>query len=136
MRGQLDLIVPESESADILEMYVPKRSAYLSRLYEFLGDAIKPMAEAVFSPPNVRLRGFSVYEVDGAYAGNERTHEERVLVVRLVFPKSQTAEHPSVRSLANELVRITARQEEEIWIIKYGSSRVFSIKNQTATNPR
>jgi hypothetical protein len=128
MDENIALVEPESHSADILEMYVPKRGAYLTKLYDFLNDAIKPMTEATLSPPNVRLRGYSVYEVDGAYAG-DRSYEERVLVVRLVFLKGDSFDHPTVRSLARELVRITAEKEEEIWIIRYGGAAVFSVKN-------
>lgn len=61
----------DNEGIFIWEFYVPKRASYVTRLYGFLRDALTPVLERRTDEllPPMRLDGYSVYEVDGAYSG-------------------------------------------------------------------
>jgi len=116
---------PEPWMVSIFELYIPKRTNYLSELYQFLHDAVT-------SGASIRLDGFSVYEVDGAYRGKAQAYEERVCVVRLVLPKAiaeARTPNPSVLEMGQKLLQITGFKEEEVWIVRYAGCEVFSFKN-------
>jgi hypothetical protein len=120
---------PETESAEVLELLIPERLEYLSALYEFLhGQLSAPGHSALF-------KGFSVIEVKGGFRG-ERVYYEPTLVVRLIYDRAQfleearDSENPETwtrrvdqrtNDLAQEIIKITQLQEEEIWIVRYGA---------------
>lgn len=111
----------ELANVDVVEVYVPKRLAYLSELYGWLDDELnKRSGESLF-------RGFSVYEVSGAFRGRRKTYDEQTLVVRLVFdlpvdgPVSdleRLSRQARIMDIGSEVVRITRSREEEIWLIQ------------------
>lgn len=107
---------PESGQYDCVEIYLPKRLKHLSEIYRFLRERLTSR------PTGVALRGFSIYEVDGAFAG-ETLWEERTLVIRVLFPRP--AHHPqfavqaAVNELGREIVQTVAPDEEEVWICYY-----------------
>lgn len=128
---RLDLVEPTSFDAVIWEFFVPERSDYLSALYAFLARAVRleaGVATAEDDPP-LRLDGYSVYEVDGAYRGATRVYEERVLTIRLILPPNPTLFR--LRALGQELLRITSFLEEEVWIVEHSGSRVHSFRPST-----
>jgi len=106
--------VPEDD-VEIVEVYVPRRLEYLSGLYAWLRSQLDELeTKSLF-------RGFSLYEVAGAYQGS-RLYTEQTLVVRLVFDLSESwlpeSQEARIESILNEIVRITNNQEEEVWIIR------------------
>jgi len=114
--------VDEEKSADefeCVEIYMPKRLKYQSKLYGFLRAKVhQRLADIVFD-------GFSIYEVDGVFRG-EVTWEERTLVIRILFPRSAVAPAASVKArisdLGQEIAETVAPDEEEIWICHYPQS--------------
>jgi hypothetical protein len=114
------------------EIYVPKRAAYLSGLCRFLHRAV-----ATRDP--IRLDGFTVYEVDGAYRGCAGPCEERVCVVRLILPTAiaeARTPNPSVLELGRRVLRITRFKEEQVWIVRYCGCEVFSFRGADAQGSR
>ena len=67
-------------NVEVVEIYVPRRLEYLSGLYKWL-------REQLTDPSKALLKGFSLYEVGGAYVGT-RLFTEQTLVVRLIFEVS------------------------------------------------
>ncbi|MBI4579820.1 MAG: hypothetical protein HY718_08965 [Planctomycetes bacterium] len=107
----------EGTSVEIVEIYVPRRLDYLSRLYGWLKEEIdKP-------PFGALLRGFSLYEVSGAYAGGS-LYTEQTIVVRLIFDvekhidRERVSHEQRVNEIADSVVDITQNQEEEVWLIR------------------
>lgn len=131
----MDISVEDAASsgrdAVIWEFFIPKRAEYLSELYGFLRDALhlEPRVEPAQGAPPLRLDGYSVYEVDGAYRGAESIVEERVLVVRLILPPNKTPTR--LRALGQRLLEITGFREEEVWIVRYSGARVHSFRAPT-----
>jgi hypothetical protein len=99
---------------DCIEIYLPKSLKYLSELYDFLRMTLSNPASGII------LKGFSIYEVDGAFQGDE-TYEERTLVIRLFLPRAGNEEPTiagKVKELGSQIISI-ASQEEQIWICHY-----------------
>ncbi len=104
----------EAIEHDCVEMYLPKKLKHLSEIYRFLRETLDN------STGRITLKGFSIYEVDGAFQGDE-TWEERTLVIRLMLPRSEN-EEPSVNVKVKELgeeIAAIATSEEQIWICHY-----------------
>ena len=102
-----------------IEVYLPKRVAYLSELYRYLEDALN------HDPAVLHLDGCSIYEVDGAFRGQDRVWEERSLVIRILVPT--TVDRPELQhtGLIAELgreIKAIARQEEVVWLTHYPQS--------------
>ncbi len=105
----------ETIEHDCVEMYLPKNLKHLSELYNFLRDTVSGGVGGII------LKGFSIYEVDGAFQGAERPWQERTLVIRLLLPRTANEEptvEAKVKDLGYELARIAAT-EEQIWICHY-----------------
>ncbi len=66
------------KQVDCVEIYLPKSIEFLSELYRFLREKVTNRLEQPV------LDGFSVYEVDGAFQG-EQFWEQRTLVIRLMI---------------------------------------------------
>lgn len=101
----------EDIKTKVLEIYIPKKLDYLSELYKFLTDQIKLNSKVLL------LSGFSIYEVDGAYTG-QKVYEERILVVRIIYNQSDDISL-KIDELANEIIKICQKKEEEIWLLQY-----------------
>lgn len=111
------------DDVEILEAYVPARIEYLADLYAWLRDQL-------YSHPRPLLHGFSIYEVNGAFRGKERVHEERTAVIRIIFDVplgSDDAEAAALEARIGEiggtLREITQKREEEIWVIRIPAHR-------------
>jgi hypothetical protein len=113
---------------------MPYRLQYLPRFYDYLNEELT-------SPYRLSLfQGFSIYEVKGAFKGARgRVYDEPTMVVRLIYDIASYDEYdrapgapgyvrgsPDARieELANQLVTITAFQEEEIWIMRYRAEQI------------
>jgi hypothetical protein len=107
---------PETGQYDCVEIYLPKRLKHLSELYRFLRERL------TVRPTDFALKGFSIYEVDGAFSG-ETIWEERTLVIRIFFPRPanypQLTVQATVNELGREIVQTIAHDEEEVWICYY-----------------
>src|SRR5947209_3488808 len=117
----IDLIEqpPLFEAAQVhcAEIYVPKKLAYLSPLYEFLKQ--KTMERL----GNIILDGFSIYEVDGVFYSPVNLYEDRTLVVRILF-RWQPDLGPEImdqriRVLGRQIADKVAAAEQELWITRY-----------------
>lgn len=132
------LYQPDTESAEILELLIPERLEYLSGLYEFLHGQLSAPGHPVL------FKGFSVIEVKGGFKG-ERVYYEPTLIVRLIYDRAQfleearDSEKPDtwtkqvderMNDLAQEIIRITQLQEEEIWIVRYGATVAKYIRKE------
>ena len=104
--------------AEVVEIYVPRRLEYLSSLYTWLRSQLEE------APHRALFRGFSLYEVSGAYSG-QKLYTEQTLVIRLVFDIEQIGSNSDedfdflsylakLREIENEIVQITDNKEEEI----------------------
>ncbi len=102
-----------------VEVYLPKRLKHLSELYEYLRFQLTEQTGdrgGVFS-----IDGFSIYEVDGAWRGQEIT-DERTLVIRILFIRSKQEDDRSLQAKIRELGRgiaAIAPTEKEILICHY-----------------
>src|SRR5947208_2208141 len=118
MPAELNLTEPprERKQIDCVEIYLPKTIEFLAELYQFLRETVKSRRGSI------ALNGFSVYEVDGVFRG-EQTWEQRTLVVRLLL--FRPAGHPAppwertIDELGRELATRIAVNEEQIWICRY-----------------
>jgi hypothetical protein len=109
----------ERKQIDCVEIYLPKSIEFLSELYRFLREKVtNRLGEIV-------LDGFSVYEADGVFRGEE-LWEERTRVIHLLFIRS--AETPAqsvearIRDLGREIATKVAPKEEQIWVCHYPQS--------------
>jgi hypothetical protein len=120
---EIETPLGESKQVDCVEIYLPKSIEFLSELYRFLHEKVTiRLGEVV-------LDGFSVYEVDGVFRG-EQLWEQRTLVIRLMFfrpPKrTDSAVERHISLLGREIATRVAVKEEEIWICHYPLTlRVF-----------
>jgi hypothetical protein len=106
----------ERKPIDCVEIYLPKSIELLSGLYLFLQEKVSnPLGP-------VPLEGFSIYEVDGVFRG-QQLWEQRTLVIRLMFPRhvrdGGSAIQYRISLLGSELATRVAPGEEEIWICHY-----------------
>jgi len=107
---------------EVVEAYVPLRLKYLAGLYGWLRDQLIARDQDLFG-------GFSIYEVNGAFRGEaEEPYEERTVVVRLVLSLDDMTDAAEgrarreldvkVRQIVRSIVRITKREEEEVWVLR------------------
>ncbi len=106
----------ERKQIDCIEVYLPKSLEFLSELYRSLRDMVdKPLG-------SIALDGFSVYEVDGVFRGQQRW-EQRTLIIRLLLirPADYTSRwlNDRITLLGKEISTKVAAGEEEIWICHY-----------------
>ena len=119
----IQVLLGDGHVVDCVEIYMPKSIELLSELYHFLREKVtNRFGELV-------LDGFSVYEVDGLFRG-EQLWEQRTLVIRLMFlrPPGRNASSVEMRVtvLGREIAASVAKNEEEIWICHYPQHlRVF-----------
>jgi hypothetical protein len=124
---------------DCVELYLPKRLAYLSALYDYLQKRLRER-------PGDRARGFaldgfSIYEVDGAWldqlpevaASSEPAEEppiadERTLVIRVLVPHNEGLDAASFRTGLNELAEdiATLAPGEKAILISYHRQHTFN----------
>jgi hypothetical protein len=105
----------ERKQIDCVEIYLPKSIEFLSELYQLLREKVANRLSAV------ALDGFSIYEADGVFRG-EQLWEQRTLVIRLLFiwpDAGPSRVHTRVAQLGQEIASRVAIKEEEIWIGHY-----------------
>ena len=121
----------ERKQVDCIEIYVPKSIEFLSELYQFLREKIRNRLAQVV------LDGFSIYEVDGVFAG-EQEWEQRTLVIRLLLIRQRGSSVPqfgTIQELGKEIARKVAPREEQIWICHYPQTlTVFKDRKSTRLN--
>lgn len=109
-------------AVEVVEAYVPLRLKYLAGLYGWLRQQLVSRDQDLFG-------GFSIYEVNGAFRGKtDEPYEERTVVVRLVLSVDDAGDNPEgramrelgvkVHQIVRNIVRITKREEEEIWVLR------------------
>jgi hypothetical protein len=108
--------VAGGQLVDCVEIYMPKSIELLAELYHFLREKVTNRFGEVV------LDGFSVYEVDGLFRG-QQLWEQRTLVIRLMFlrppGRNISAVEMRVTLLGREIAANVAKNEEEIWICHY-----------------
>src|SRR3954463_16561964 len=82
---------------DCVEIYLPKSIEFLSELYRFLRERVTNRLSILLA-----LDGFSIYEVDGVFYG-EQLWEQRTLVIRLLIPRPVGSPAPRVSALVATL---------------------------------
>jgi len=111
----------ESKGIDCVEIYLPKKLAHLSELFNFLKESVTNRTDLL------RLEGFSIYEVDGFFRGSAGIPwEERSLVIRLLLPRLAGTDENQLASRIREFGRIIADKiaaaEEEVWICNFAQN--------------
>lgn len=129
----------KESDAIVLEVYVPYRVEFLSELFGFLH------AELTSPEHGLLFRGFSLYEVKGAFrseAPDAEPYQELTLVIRLVFDVDQYQEAVAeprtsfvegmlddrLRGIAEKVVDITKLSEEQIWIVRFAAGKTQLIR--------
>jgi len=107
------------KGVDCVEIYLPKKLAHLSELYNFLRQIVTDPTGSL-----VVLNGFSIYEVDGCFRGaGDQLWEERSLVIRVLLVRAGATDEPQlrarVRDLGREIANKIAVKEEEVWICDF-----------------
>jgi hypothetical protein len=125
---KFEAYTPGSTKGYVLEVYMPKRIAYLSGVYGYLKQEL-----TAHSPERAAIQGFSVYSVDGAFKGKDQTYDEATLVIRIFFDAARLKmTNDDLDSEAAGLVRLNAKvadiftslmgiadgNEEEIWVMR------------------
>ena len=111
-------------NAEVVEIYLPRRLEYLSELYRWLkAQLVSPGYKSLF-------KGFSLYEVSGAYVGT-RLFTEQTVVVRLIFDVSsgrleRVSHEARMDDIADSILRMTGGREEEVWLIR--SSAIKTVR--------
>ncbi len=124
----------EVGDAFVLELYMPYRLEYLPRFYDYLNEELKSRYRLPL------FHGFSIYEVKGAFRGERgKVYDEPTMVVQLIYDIASYNEYrrasdaprqvrgrldARIEDLANQLIVITAFQEEEIWIMRYRAEQI------------
>ena len=118
--GQGKDVAIEQRSIECVEIYVPKNVENLSELYRYLRDRMMGRSKA--DPGSLTIDGFSLYEVDGAFYGDQ-VYEERTLVIRLLLLKNVDAEasllDEQIAAVGREIATTVARKEAELWICRW-----------------
>jgi hypothetical protein len=124
----------ERRTIECVEIYLPKNVENLSELYRYLRDKMMGRDEA--APDAAVIDGFSLYEVDGAFYGNQ-IYEERTLVIRLLLlhdaDTAATALDAQVATMGREIATAVARKEQELWICR--CPQQMMIFRQTSHRP-
>jgi hypothetical protein len=109
----------EHRTIECVEIYVPKNVENLSELYRYLREKMMGRDEATRDA--AIIDGFSLYEVDGAFYGDQ-IYEERTLVIRLLLLNDAdtvaTALDAQVATIGREIATAVARNEQELWICR------------------
>jgi len=109
----------ERRTIECVEIYVPKNVENLSELYRYLRDKMMGRSKAV--PGTAMIDGFSLYEVDGAFYGDQ-IYEERTLVIRLLLLNADdvaaTELDAQVGTIGREIATAVAGNEQELWICR------------------
>jgi hypothetical protein len=124
----------EVGEAYVLEIYMPYRLQYLPRFYDYLNEELRRLTRLPL------FRGFSIYEAKGAFRGARgRVYDEPTMVVQLIYDIASYDQYERapdapghvlgnldvrIEALANQLITITAFQEEEIWIMRYRAEQI------------
>jgi hypothetical protein len=123
---------------DCVELYLPKRLAYLSALYAYLHKRLRERPDE--QARALAFGGFSIYEVDGAWADptaeqsasasptDEPSIDERTLVIRVLAPHNEEHDSESFKRKLNELAKDIAELapgEKEI-LISYHRQHAFT----------
>lgn len=101
-----------------VEIYLPKRLKHLSELHEYLRFQLTERTAE--RGGDLSIDGFSIYEVDGAWRGEEIT-DERTLVIRILFVRSKEDDRSlqgRIRELGRDIAAI-APTEQEVLICHY-----------------
>lgn len=115
-RGPTESGIGRRKEIDCVEIYLPKSIEFLAEIYRFLRTRLE---DRLGRAP---LDGFSIYEVDGVFRG-EQIWEQRTLVIRLLLVR--TVGKPdewfeaTVWDLGREIATQVAPHEEQIWICHY-----------------
>ncbi|MBX3441368.1 MAG: hypothetical protein KF774_03090 [Planctomyces sp.] len=114
-----NVIADSPRTLECVEVYLPKTLEHLSELYNYLRSKLKPRGAG---PDSQTIDGFSMYEVDGAFAG-ERIYQERTLVIRMLFLRAdgddERSIHRKIETLGREIASTVAIAEEQLWICHY-----------------
>jgi len=79
---------PHISDGYVVEFFMPKRLAYASETYALLREELEYSKIKLTSRPF--LKGFSIYEVDGAFLDDEiGIMEDRILVIRVFFEQDK-----------------------------------------------
>lgn len=109
----------ERRASECVEVYVPKKLENLSELFRYLRDK---MINRTSSGSGPVIDGFSLYEVDGAFYGDQ-VYQERTLVIRLLFFVDPTDDsailEDQISTLGREIATTVAMKEAELWICHY-----------------
>ena len=109
----------EKRRLDCVEIYLPKRLGFLSKLYRFLRNAVR------YRTGPISLDGLSIFEADGVFRG-DRLWEERTLVIRILFVRPRDAPEgileDRIKELGREIAHKVAVSEEQIWICYFPQS--------------
>lgn len=110
----------EDSVFECVEIYVPKKLEHLSELYNYLRRKLTERGQG--REQQFPIDGFSLYEVDGAFHG-EQVHEERTMVIRILLKRTTNDDAASIRhkinALGSEVAATVAITEEELWICHY-----------------
>jgi hypothetical protein len=110
----------EARSFECVEIYIPKKLEHLSELFTFLRNKLSQRGQEGESA--VGIDGFSLYEVDGAFIGDQ-IYEERTVVIRILLHRGAGDEAGGVRerieTLGREVAATVALTEREVWICHY-----------------
>jgi hypothetical protein len=139
----------DRKPALVFDIFLPKRMSYASKLAEVLNGLVSE--SAITEIPAVKdlirkhkddsagmaqfiekmrdISGYSIYEVDGGFAGREGPVDERTWVIRLIIhdPRVETGTAPDFNRLAEAVVEhLIAHRfaeelgtEDEIWVLQY-----------------
>jgi hypothetical protein len=107
---------------ECIEVYVPKKLEHLSELYTYLRNKLSKRKEG--RRQRVPIDGFSLYEVDGAFYG-EQIYQERTIVIRILLNRANDDDetiHDKIQLLGTEIASTVAISEEELWICHYSQN--------------
>jgi len=118
--------LPESGDFECVEIYVPKKLENVSALYTFLGTKLRDRRSG--AKQHVPIDGFSLYEVDGAFYGEE-IYQERTIVVRILFKRVASDDDATIEkkvgALGSDVAASVAITEEEFWICHYRQGAII-----------
>ena len=118
--GKATIVLTKSKQTYLcVEIYLPKRLDYLSRLYNYLKEQLEAPSTQEHGLP---IKGFSIYEVDGAWKGTDNICDERTLIIRILFEQPQKdAGHlldVRIADLGQHIAEI-ADNEKQIMVCSY-----------------
>lgn len=118
-------VAVNSQSVECVEIYIPKKLEHLSEIFNYLRHKIVDRSRA--EDGSVKIDGFSLYEVDGAFLGRT-VYQERTLVVRILIAGDPTEDasviERKIMELGRDIATVVALAEEELWVCHYPQSVV------------